>query len=245
MLPEEPWLRWCGAAIHPQMVEQRRELPPMVNDRALFTKAAPFNDKEDPFYHSPSNRIGNNYSPQAFLAAAVLFEQFPQDPGAPRTRGRLSDVRATMHASNKPISPRPLLTNGPGSPLRASAEQGLIPSGHSTSPPRGAGHRVAGAKRASPDSPLVDEEGGEEDGPLELYDAGRRRGGNPKAARRVLDRQDPTQLADAILRCATTRWTLRVRGGREAAPRHHGKGSAGAVRCLPSPHLVLPVSPSL
>jgi len=61
-----------------QMVEQRRKLPPMVNDRALFTRAAPFNDKSDPFYHSPSQRIGSNYSPQSVLAASILFEQFPQ-----------------------------------------------------------------------------------------------------------------------------------------------------------------------
>lgn len=66
------------SGVLPQMAEQRRKLPPMVNDRALFTKAAPFNDKDDPFYHSPSNKIGSNYSPEAQLAAAVLFEQFPQ-----------------------------------------------------------------------------------------------------------------------------------------------------------------------
>ena len=60
-----------------QMVEQRRKLPAMVNDRALFTRAAPFNDKEDPFYHSPSSRIGNNFSPTAALAASILFEEFP------------------------------------------------------------------------------------------------------------------------------------------------------------------------
>jgi dynein heavy chain len=61
-----------------QMVEQRRKLPPVVNDRALFTRAAPFNDRNDPLYHSPSNRIGANYSPHAQQAAAMLFEQFPQ-----------------------------------------------------------------------------------------------------------------------------------------------------------------------
>lgn len=60
-----------------QMVEQRRKLPPLINDRALFTKAAPYGDKEDPFYHSPSNKIGNNYSPQSMHAAAILFEEFP------------------------------------------------------------------------------------------------------------------------------------------------------------------------
>lgn len=32
-------------ACMPQVVEQRRKLPPLVNDRSLFTRAAPFNDK--------------------------------------------------------------------------------------------------------------------------------------------------------------------------------------------------------
>ena len=60
-----------------QMVAQRRKLPALINDHALFTRAAPFNDKEDPFYHSPSNRIGNNYSPRAHVATSILFEEFP------------------------------------------------------------------------------------------------------------------------------------------------------------------------
>lgn len=64
------------------MAEQRRKLPPMVNDRSLFTKAAPFGNKEDPFYHSPSNRIANNYSPSSMRAASVLFEEFPSVRGA-------------------------------------------------------------------------------------------------------------------------------------------------------------------
>lgn len=60
-----------------QMLSQRRKLPPMINDRSLFTRAAPFGDKDDPFYHSPSNRIGNNFSPASGVAAAILFEEFP------------------------------------------------------------------------------------------------------------------------------------------------------------------------
>lgn len=75
-----------------QMVEQRRKLPPMVNDRALFTRAAPFNDKSDPFYHSPSSRIGNNYSPSSMHASAILFEQFPQ-----ASDGLLRATATTQH----------------------------------------------------------------------------------------------------------------------------------------------------
>jgi dynein heavy chain, axonemal len=61
-----------------QVVEQHRRLPPLLNDRALFTRASPFNDKQDPSYHSPSNRIAANYSPVGSGAAAVLFEHFPK-----------------------------------------------------------------------------------------------------------------------------------------------------------------------
>eukprot|EP00955_Chlamydomonas_euryale_P056626 356496-Chlamydomonas_euryale.AAC.7 len=46
-----------------KMLSQRRKLPPLLNERALFTRASPYGDKSDPFYHSPSNRIGSNYSP--------------------------------------------------------------------------------------------------------------------------------------------------------------------------------------
>lgn len=74
----------------PQMLEQRRKLPPMVNDRALFTRAAPFYDKDDPFYHSPSQRIGSNFSPHAAKAAANLFEQFPP------VGGRIVSWKAAM-----------------------------------------------------------------------------------------------------------------------------------------------------
>lgn len=61
-----------------QVVEQRRRLPPVLNDRALFTKAAPYGDRGDQTYHAPSNRIGVNYSPDSRAAASILFEEFPQ-----------------------------------------------------------------------------------------------------------------------------------------------------------------------
>lgn len=61
-----------------QVVEQRRKLPPVLNDKALFTRAAPFGDRADQAYHAPSNRIGVYYSPSSMAAAAMLFEEFPQ-----------------------------------------------------------------------------------------------------------------------------------------------------------------------
>lgn len=60
-----------------QVVEQRRKLPPVVNDKALFTKAAPYGDRADQAYHAPSNKIAAYYSPEASHAAALLFEEFP------------------------------------------------------------------------------------------------------------------------------------------------------------------------
>jgi dynein heavy chain len=62
----------------PQVVQQRRKLPPVVNDKALFTRAAPYGDRSDQAYHAPSNRIGSYYSPASSNAAAQLFEEFPQ-----------------------------------------------------------------------------------------------------------------------------------------------------------------------
>ena len=70
-----------------KIVQQRRRLPAAINEQALFTKASPYGDTEDPFYHSACNRIGGNYSPHAAIAAAILFEEFPQKPHAPRQLG--------------------------------------------------------------------------------------------------------------------------------------------------------------
>lgn len=82
----QSWLAWavrvrtplCDLAPCLQVVEQRRKLPPVVNDKALFTRAAPFGDRSDQAYHAPSNRIGTYYSPASARAAAQLFEEFPQ-----------------------------------------------------------------------------------------------------------------------------------------------------------------------
>lgn len=92
-------------ALAKRVVEQRRRLAPAVNDASLFTKAAPFGDSDDPFYHAPSNRIGSNYSPSSCVAAACLFEEFPQDPMAPRRTGRqtMKLVRGAIESGIDPI----------------------------------------------------------------------------------------------------------------------------------------------
>ncbi|GLI65190.1 hypothetical protein VaNZ11_008652 [Volvox africanus] len=111
------FVRKMEAKMAAEIVSQRRKLPPLINDRSLFTRAAPYGNKDDPFYHSPSNRIGNNFSPYSMRAAAILFEEFPQDPNAPRVRARgtLQDVRSSF-TSSRPLSPRAALPplNGTG-----------------------------------------------------------------------------------------------------------------------------------
>jgi len=185
-----------------KMVEQRRKLPPMVNDRALFTRAAPFNDKSDPFYHSPSQRIGNNYSPQSMLAASILFEQFPSDPNAPRSRGtppQLRDVRS-VHSTSKPLSPRPPPLGFPPTntarTLYSTNGMNGSDTGAKVSTQRGrlGGDPVCGNKRDYPDSSLPSDQTSH--GEVDSHDE------RPAAkyARLEGSFEDRQQLVDAILR---------------------------------------------
>jgi hypothetical protein len=81
---------------HMQVVEQRRKLPPVLNDKALLTRAAPFGHRADQAYHAPSNRIGVYYSPSSMAAAAQLFEEFPQVQIHVADGGRLSNSSSTV-----------------------------------------------------------------------------------------------------------------------------------------------------
>eukprot|EP00878_Enallax_costatus_P013463 GHUV01014078.1.p1 GENE.GHUV01014078.1~~GHUV01014078.1.p1 ORF type:complete len:1340 (+),score=424.03 GHUV01014078.1:252-4271(+) len=104
-----------------QVVQQRRKLPPVLNDKALFTRAATYGDRADQSYHAPSNRIGVHYSPASMAAAGMLFEEFPQDPQAPRTKAGTSPKAlgevCSSYSSNRPISPN---HTGPLSPPAAA-----------------------------------------------------------------------------------------------------------------------------
>ncbi|KAG2490029.1 hypothetical protein HYH03_011494 [Edaphochlamys debaryana] len=175
----ENFARKKEAKMAAQIVSQRRKLPPLINDRSLFTRAAPYGDKDDPFYHSPSNRIGNNFSPHSMHAAAVLFEEFPADPNAPRTRGKLLDVRSSF-SSSRVLSPRATLPLPGTGTLNGNGNGAGAASPH-TSPGRG---RPVVAKRAAD----VDPES----------DTGRARG--PKSARQAVADMPLDQLLDAILR---------------------------------------------
>lgn len=64
-----------------KVIEQKRKLPPLLNERAVHTRAATYGDKYDQFYHSPSSRIGSNYSMPSERANGDLLEQFPQVRG--------------------------------------------------------------------------------------------------------------------------------------------------------------------
>ncbi|CAG9464833.1 unnamed protein product [Pedinophyceae sp. YPF-701] len=72
------------AVMAKEVLQSRRRLPPMVNDQSLFTLAATYGDTNDPFYHSPSTRIGSSLSMPASLASAALVEEFPPDPQQPQ-----------------------------------------------------------------------------------------------------------------------------------------------------------------
>ena len=73
------------------VVQQRRQLPPAVNDKALFTKASPFGDPKDPFYHSPCNRIASYFAPHAAASAGLHLEDDNERQGLPRHPGKLGN----------------------------------------------------------------------------------------------------------------------------------------------------------
>lgn len=45
---------------------------PLLDERSLFTKAATYGDRGDPYYHPPSSRIGSYYTPTASTACDLL-----------------------------------------------------------------------------------------------------------------------------------------------------------------------------
>lgn len=79
-------------------------LPSVVNDRALFTRAATYGNVRDKFYHSPLNRIATYLSPGAALAATILLENFPPSPTAPRKPASPTHA-ARVVATSSPRSP--------------------------------------------------------------------------------------------------------------------------------------------
>ncbi|KAG1665808.1 hypothetical protein FOA52_015301 [Chlamydomonas sp. UWO 241] len=158
-----------------KMLSQRRKLPPLLNERALFTRAAPYGDKDDPLYHSACNRIGTNFSPASSRAAAILFEQFPQDPSGPRRRaiGSPADAIRSTQSTSKPMSPRAALP--------------AIGAG------RGDASPIATGKRSSPD--VAAGEGGADQADSDTIGAHR----GAKTSRQLAP-EDESQLIDAILR---------------------------------------------
>lgn len=108
-----------------RIVQQRRRLPPAINDAALFTRACPYGDSDDPFYHSISSKVASYYSPQAAVAAAILFEEFPANPLEPRRVGgkTLKLVREAQEAGIDAVQALKrgalgVRTHGSGSPHR-------------------------------------------------------------------------------------------------------------------------------
>jgi hypothetical protein len=91
-------------AVARHFMAQRRHVPPAINVRNLFTRAAPYGNPVDPMFHSTCNRIGSNYSPEAALVSSALFEEYPADPKAIRRPSpqafqmlRSEEVSADLH----------------------------------------------------------------------------------------------------------------------------------------------------
>ncbi|KAI8464307.1 MAG: dynein heavy chain and region D6 of dynein motor-domain-containing protein [Monoraphidium minutum] len=80
------------------VAEQRRRLPAVINDRALFTRAVPFGGRGYPPCRGPSGRIGAQYSPAADAHAARAAKGAAA--GAPGHPGH--DARAAAMASPPP-----------------------------------------------------------------------------------------------------------------------------------------------
>ncbi|KAK9812825.1 hypothetical protein WJX72_004356 [[Myrmecia] bisecta] len=78
------------------VAQERHRCPPLLNDRSLFTKAATFGNKADPYYHSPSARIANHFTPSALAAASHLFEEGVQSPNAARKAGSASPTKGVQ-----------------------------------------------------------------------------------------------------------------------------------------------------
>ncbi|KAL3158235.1 hypothetical protein ABBQ38_010487 [Trebouxia sp. C0009 RCD-2024] len=58
--------------------------PPLLDERSLFTKAATYGDRADPYYHPPSSRIGSYYTPTAAKAGDLLEKAAGHGPKSPK-----------------------------------------------------------------------------------------------------------------------------------------------------------------
>lgn len=161
-------------------IEQRRLLPPLLNDRAVHTRAATYGDKYDQFFHSPSSRIGANYSQQSAWAGGELLEVFPQDPSVPRTAVapiimpprtmKLGSIRSphagsgSLHASvplgatgatDGPLSP-PAVKLSPPAPAANGAHKRAAPEGGEAAAAPKAPRTAANPLGGAPEGELVD-----------------------------------------------------------------------------------------
>jgi len=77
----ESFVRWQGKKVAAVVKKAYRRMPPVLNENALFTRAATFGNTNDLYYHSPSNTIASNYSLASVTAAGKLFEVAPKKKG--------------------------------------------------------------------------------------------------------------------------------------------------------------------
>ncbi|KAL0034639.1 hypothetical protein WJX77_000328 [Trebouxia sp. C0004] len=89
-----------GAVVSPQGWPASLAAPPLLDERSLFTKAATYGDRGDPYYHPPSSRIGSYYTPTASRACDLLEKAVGHSPKSP-TKG--TSVVVPINAGNRAL----------------------------------------------------------------------------------------------------------------------------------------------
>jgi hypothetical protein len=161
-LPARPG-RWTSL----QMADQRRRLPPVLNERSLFTKAAPVGDMADNSFQPPSQRIGTHYSPLSRVAARLLNSaSSPQHRGhAPGSLAAASSSRPSSGsrvdsglAAAAQLKPRLISSAAPAAAAGRAGQQAMISSSRIASgSPRTEPCSTSQQHQQQADAPTVDD----------------------------------------------------------------------------------------
>jgi len=87
-------------------------IPELLNELALFTRASPYGDTNDLYYHAPSNRVAVNYSP----ASQGVLEPPPTASSPKKAK------KEPAYPVVRPQQPRRPSQKSPDSPLKAPEE---------------------------------------------------------------------------------------------------------------------------
>ncbi|DBB17910.1 TPA: hypothetical protein ACH3X3_002922 [Trebouxia sp. C0006] len=102
-----------GAVLSPQGRPASQAVPPLLDERSLFTKAATYGDRGDPYYHPPSSRIGSYYTPAASRACDLLEKAAGHGSKSP-TKG--TSVVVPINAGNRALKTPALQASPAGIP---------------------------------------------------------------------------------------------------------------------------------